>query len=338
MTHPAEAGLPRRLLAVAMRLMGEAWQASRPLIRISIPIVILVKLLKEFQIIHLVYGLLTPFMELTGLPAAAGTVWAAAMLGNLYSAILVYLSAGPDLALTKAQVTVLLTMVLAAHSLPMELKVTQMVGLRMVYMGLLRFAGGVILGWALMRGYAALDLFQQPAHLLAPPQQQEAGWLAWALGELRNLLMIYLIVLALTAFLALLKRIRLDIWLERLLWPLSRLLGTSAKTASFTIIGMLAGISYGGALMLQELKRQPFSRHDILVTVSFMGLAHGLVEETLLMVVLDADISGVLVGRILLALICAMALSRLLRLRPGLTEGRLFLTPALTRATANPGE
>jgi spore maturation protein SpmB len=321
--------MPLSIATLLLRLASEAWLASRPLIRITIPVVILIKLLQEFQLIQLVHGVLAPVMEVVGLPPDSGVVWAAALFGNLYSSILVFLSVAPQLGLTEAQATVLLTMVLVAHSLPMELKVTQMVGVRMSYMAALRCLGAVALGWTLTALYGALGVLQQPVRLLAAPAPRDQGWLDWAMGELRNLVMIYLIVLALTALLAFLRWVRLDRWLEAMLSPLSRLLGTNPRMGSFTVIGMLAGISYGGALMLRELERHPFTARDIAVTITLMGLAHGLVEETLLMLVLKADLSGILVGRLLLGLACALVVSRLLAApRPALSRLMVTSTPA----------
>lgn len=315
----------QQIATLSRHLASEAWLSSRPLIKITIPVVIFVKVLQETGLIEFVHRFIGPVMEFVGLPEATGVIWASAILGNLYSSILVYLSLCPELGLTSGQATVLLSMVLVAHSLPLELKVTQLVGVRMVYMGALRLGAAVALGWGLNTLYLGVDVLQAPTIILAPPAVQDTSYLSWALHELRNLVMIYLIVLALTAVLAFLRATRIDQWLERVLSPLSRILRTSPKMAGFMVIGMLAGISYGGALMRRELERHAFSPYDIAVTATLMGLAHGLVEETMLMAVLGADLSGILLGRVALGLSCALLLGFVLRL--GETNGwhRFFL-------------
>ncbi|WP_137938242.1 hypothetical protein [Chitinivorax sp. B] len=316
--------------AATYALLKEAWSASLPLIKITVPVVILVRIFHLMGLNVWINQGLSPFMTWVGLPPEAGIVWASALVGNLYSAFLVFLSHAGDLQLTVSQVTVLMTMVLVAHSFPMELRVTQLVGIRVMYMGCLRFFGAIVTGWVLTKVYASLGLFQTIAPLPALSAQGPAtGWADWALGEVRNLFMIYFIVLALILLMKILRLLRVDVLLEYVMWPLNALLKTDQKTTSFNVIGMIAGISYGGALMMNELKQRAFTRRDILVTMTFMGLAHGLIEETLLMMALGAHWSGVLLGRLLLAVAAAFLLGGALMLLPVLVNSRLLANSRL---------
>lgn len=304
----------KKIFSYLLGLLRESWNASLPLIKITIPVVCVVRIFDVIGLSHYINGVLAPLMKLTGLPVGAGIVWASALVGNLYSAFIVFINCSAELHLTIAQVTILLSMVLIAHSLPMELKATQLVGISPIYMGILRILGAVVLGWVLLHLYQATDSYQQLATpLLIKAQQGSKTWLQWGIGESKNLGLIYCIVLGLMVLTRLMRWLRLDIVLQWLFWPLNTLLKTDLKTTNFNIIGMIAGISYGSALMLKELKMHSFSRRDILVTVTFMGLAHGLIEETLLMVTLGADWTGVLLGRVLLGFTAALAVSMLIK-------------------------
>jgi hypothetical protein len=194
-------------------------------------------------------------------------------------------------------------------------------------MGLLRFLGALGLGWTLFRLYQAMDVYQQPTTLLlsASPQGSKT-WLEWGIGELQNLALIYVIVLGLTVLTRLMRALWLDVVLQWLFWPFNALLRTDSKTTNFNVIAMIAGISYGSALMFQELKQHRFSYRDILVTMTFMGLAHGLIEETLLMIALGANWTGVLLGRVLLGCLSALVMSMLSQSRPAILNNRWIMS------------
>jgi hypothetical protein len=319
-----------KLYLWVMSLIKEAWLASLPLIKITIPVVIVVRIFYLIGLDAHVNAALRPIMLFVGLPPEAGIVWASALVGNLYSAFMVFLSHAVDLGLTTAQVTVLLTMVLVAHSFPIELRATQMVGINSIYMGTLRFTGAIALGWVMSKIYYGMNIAQELAvNPGISSSSGKIGWVEWGLGELRNLSLIYGIVFSLIVLMKILKAISFDKLIEYALWPLNVLLQTNRKTSSFNVIGMIAGISYGSALMLQELKQNNFSNRDILVTMTFMGLAHGLIEETLLMVALKADWVGLLFGRLALACVAAMLIGILVRNIPKLINMPYFLNKKL---------
>ncbi|OPX22238.1 MAG: hypothetical protein B1H04_05335 [Planctomycetales bacterium 4484_123] len=88
-------------------------------------------------------------MALVGLPGEMGLVWATALATNIYGAMVVFAPVAPGLALTVGQVTVLGTMILVAHGLPVELRIAQKAGPRLPFMLLLRVGGALLLGWLL---------------------------------------------------------------------------------------------------------------------------------------------------------------------------------------------
>ena len=59
-------------------------------------------------------------------------------------------------------------------------------------------------------------------------------------------------------------------------------------------------------------------------SLALMGLAHSLIEDTLLMMAMGAHWSGVLLGRILFALVAVFLLVKLMALVPDKTFDRLM--------------
>ena len=113
------------LVNASIQTFYDALKSSFVLFRIMVPIIILVKILQELDVIKYLAIPLAPIMKFVGLPGELGLVWATAILNNLYGAMVVLLSLVRDAPITAAQATVLCTMMLVAHTLPIELKIAQ---------------------------------------------------------------------------------------------------------------------------------------------------------------------------------------------------------------------
>ncbi len=90
---------------------------------------------------------------------------------------------------------------------------------------------------------------------------------------------------------------------ERLLQPVLPLFGMSEKAAPLTVVGMVMGISYGGALIIREASSGKLGKNEVFFSLALMGLSHALVEDTLLMFALGAHLGGILVGRVVFSLL-----------------------------------
>ena len=99
-----------------------AARGSVLLFRIVVPISIATRLLDQLGLIHYLGDALAPVMGLLGLPGSMGLVWGTGMVTNLYGGMVVFASLAPGAGLSAAQVTVLATVMLVAHSLPVELQ------------------------------------------------------------------------------------------------------------------------------------------------------------------------------------------------------------------------
>jgi hypothetical protein len=312
-----------KLSAVAAELLQgvvssccDALRVFRELALIIVPIGIVTRILEQLGLIDVFGDLLAPLMQLVGLPGELGLVWATAMVVNIYGGLMVFAALAPGLELTLAQVTVVGTMILVAHSLPVELRIAQKVGARLRAMLLLRVVGAFALGWLLERIYTLSGTLQQPNRALWSPPVTGSGWGGWALAQMQNLLMIFLIIFTLIMLLALLKRVGITELLTRLLEPLLSLLGMGREAAPLAIIGMTLGISYGGGLLIREVEGGKLSRKDVFIALALMGLCHSVIEDTLVVMVFGAQLSGILWARVIFALVVIFVLARLLKRVP----------------------
>ena len=295
------------------RLIGDSVKVWLDLLWVMVPIVIGVKIAAELGVIEYLAIPLAPVMELVGLPANTGLVWAAAMLNNIYSGMIVYVSLPPETpTLSVAQVTVLCLMMLVAHSLPVEARVVQKCGAGFWSQFFFRMVSGLACGLVFHLIFSGFGLFQEPSAVLWKGRAADPSWWAWARGEALNLLMILAIITVMMALMRALNHFRITDLLIRLLRPVLRLLGIGENAATITIIGLTMGIAYGGGLILHEVKSGRLGRSDVFASVTFMGMSHAIIEDTLLMMMLGATAYGVFWGRLLFSLVVMAILARLM--------------------------
>lgn len=331
-TPAAPRGLGPRLAAEVRSLLVDACASSMLLFKAMIPAVILVKVLQEFGLISLLARPLEPLMALVGLPASMGLVWGTAMLNNIYSSMVVFVSLASDpslgAGLTQAQATVLCTMILIAHSLPVELKVARQCGPTMLSQGVIRVGAAMLCGMAMHGVFAATGWLSQANVILFTPGREPHGWGQWAWDQAVNLLAIFGIIVALMALMRLLKLLRVTDLLVWVLAPVLRVVGIGRDAAAITVVGLALGMTYGGGLIINEARSGRVGLRDIFNSVTFMGLTHALIEDTLLMVMLGADFQGVFWGRLLFSLALLAVLARLLARVPHEVFARRLMRPA----------
>ncbi|MDM5147730.1 hypothetical protein NQX30_05030 [Candidatus Persebacteraceae bacterium Df01] len=317
----------RAPLTALRELFKESAYIYWVVLRISLPLLVAIRLLDEhFGIVAVVGDLLAPIMDLVGLPGQAGIVWATAMLLNIYSALLVLISLWTQLELNSAQVTTLMLIVLVAHALPIELRITQKAGVRFFAMLWVRISGALAMGWLIHTIYNAGGWLQAPAHLLLSPPPMQSGWGPWFLGQAKNWAFIYLIIVTLVAFVRLLKITNTERLLIFLLAPILRTMGVGKKAVTITMVGMTLGISYGGALLINESKKGDISRRDMLCALTLLSLCHAVIEDTLLVMLVGAHISGVFFGRIIFSFVLMLFFAQLIKRLPDTTLEKIMLS------------
>ena len=96
-----------------------------------------------------------------------------------------------------------------------------------------------------------------------------------------------------------------------LLYPVLRLLGIGKEAANVAVIGTVLGLTFGAGLLIKEAQSGRLSRRDIFFTIGFLSLCHSVIEDTMLVMLLGADLSGVLWARLVFALLVIGVLARL---------------------------
>ena len=280
----------------------ETLLTSWELIKITVPVLLITKILEELGLISSLSGLLEPVMKIIGLPGSLGLAWATAMLTSIYGGMAVFAALASSLTLTGAQVTVLCAVMLIAHSLPLELSISKKAGAALLPIAVLRIGGAILYGFLLSRLCSALQIWQEPATILFQTTAAEQGIWQWALSQLTNLALIVLVIFCIVVAMRILRAIGLLTLLERLLSPVLPFFGMSKRAAPVTVVGMIMGIGYGGALIIRETCSGSMDREEVFNAMALMGLSHALVEDTLLMMAIGGKFGGIFWGRILFSL------------------------------------
>ena len=311
------------------KLLRDTFSLYWELLKVMAPVMILVRFAVEFGVIEMIGRAISPVMQLVGLPGEMGFVWVTAMVVNIYAGAAALLTLLPEHPLTIAQATVLGSMILIAHSLPIEQRVAQKAGAGILFTTGLRLVGALVYGILLTTIYAGFAEFQQPAEVVfLPTSPAPQDWLPWALNSIKTLLSIFWIILALLFGLKLLDVLKITPLIAKVLSPFLRLMGIGEKATSMTMAGTLLGLSYGGALIIKEARSGHLPDKDIFLSLSFMCLCHSLIEDTLFVMAFGGHYSGLLIGRFIFSLVVMMALARIVHSLPALTFRRYLFNDA----------
>ncbi|WP_296101517.1 nucleoside recognition domain-containing protein [uncultured Agrobacterium sp.] len=282
------------------------------LVKITVPISLLTEVLSRLGVVEAVAPAFGPVMNAVGLQPELGLAWLTAMLVGIWGAVPLLFTLVPMSELSTADVTVFSALVLFAHGLPLEQKIIQKAGPGMVATTMLRILGGFIYAFILHR------LFQMTGWLsssVAPawvPGAATPDWSIYLWGLAETMIMMLVVLLLLSWSLEVLKVTGVLGVMMKGIEPLLRLAGIKGEAGHLTAIGLFLGISYGAGLLIREARSGIIAPRQIFLSCVFMGFAHSIIEDTLLMVSLGADIYSTLIGRVIFAIGATAALALVL--------------------------
>lgn len=300
------------LYAFFSSLWQEIVTVSLSLFKIMIPVMIIIKIGEELGAVELLSWALAPLMHSVGLPEEMGLVWATTIFSNIYAGIVVYSDLDLATPLSVAQVSVLGSMMLLAHSLPIEVAIAKKAGVSLSLTLLIRIGGGLLLGFLLHLSYEHFQLLQQPAQSLwQQSSSTDPSLLGWATSQLKSLATVFIAITVLLFCLRILRLLGIERLMAWMLHPFLKLLGISRQATSLTITGITLGLSFGGGLLLNEARQGHIPAKDIFAAIMLLNLAHSLIEDTLIILLLGADFYSIFWGRLVFSVMVIALLMRL---------------------------
>lgn len=273
------------------------------LIKIILPVMIVVEIITRMGAIDMVAQWMSPIMDLVGLPAATSIVLATNMFIGFYGAAAALIVLLPSLDLTIADASVLSGMMLMAHALPIEHGIIRKTGcgifLPLIFRLLFAFLYGLLLHYV----FEFFALFQSPAAIVWSFEGPVANdFVSWLLQAGQMLVWVFLIILGLMSGLKILEITGITDRIVNWLAPFLRHLGIGPNAAPMVMVGALLGLAFGGGLIIREVEKNHLTPRSLFLSMYFMMLCHGLIEDSLMAMTLGGHWGPSIVGRILFAI------------------------------------
>lgn len=317
-----------KLYITTLSIAKDILHVYAALIKIMVPALLIVKALELAGIIELISSLLSPIMAAVGLPSSMAIVWATTIFTNIYGGMIVFFELSANESLSVAQVTVLGCMMLIAHGLPVEAAIAKKAGVRWRATLSIRLFGALLFGFILNFIYQYFDYLQETNILLWQPDLIKPNLLEWCLEQIKTFALIFLIISGLIILLRILKWLHIEKLMHWLLSPILKLLGLSKEASNITIIGMTLGLSFGGGLLIKEAESGVLSPKDIFIAMALLALSHSLIEDTLLIMILGAHLSGIFWGRLAFTIAFVSLMSHFLNWKEDSLSYKFCINPA----------
>lgn len=289
----------------ALKIANDIKEICIPLYQILIPFVFIIKILEVSGAIQFTAKVLEPLMSLVGLTPELGLVFVTAFLINIYAALVLFVNILPGIEVSVAEITILTTMILVAHNLPIECAICKAAGISIIYTASLRLISAFVLGFILKLIYFNFgfltETFQTFFKVQPPP---ENTWY-WFLDQFKTLVYIFFLVCLMATVLEVLKIIGVERLFEKVFMPPLRLFGIQKEAMNIIIVGMFIGIQFGGGMLIREVKKGNIDKQSLFLSVSLLNLLHAMIEDTILMFLVGGHISGILFARVIFSLIAS---------------------------------
>ncbi len=280
---------PGRLFLSGKRGVVSGLSTAWLLLRIMVPTMAIVQVLKVLGALAFLAHLASPVMKVFGLPGEAALALLTGGVVNIYAAIAVAV----NIPMTAKSMTVLAIMVLIAHNLIVETAVQSRAGTPAAVMVTVRISA------ALLAGFIFARIIPDGGTILGQTAAAEvSGFRQVLASNALSLVRIAIIVITLMVLVEISREFGLmDRFMSILEWPM-RALGLHRKTAFVAAVGLVLGLAYGAGLIIDETRKNSISTREILATNVFLGTSHALIEDSLVFAAVGANLLWIVVGRL----------------------------------------
>ncbi|MEA4935198.1 MAG: nucleoside recognition domain-containing protein [Paludibacter sp.] len=289
----------RRLLSSALSALPKAKKTVWWLLKIILPTSLLVSLLHYFGILEWMSGYLTPLFSVIGLPGESAIVFISSIFLPLYAPIAIIAT----LPLNMREITILALMCLISHNMIIESAIQKKTGSSYAAMFTVRiissFVGAYLLNLMLPDHMGiAQNISSSVVH------EDFISWFTkWAIGAWWLIIKIVLIITGLMMLQNILKTFNILDYLAKTFAPVMRIFGLSKESSFLWFIGQTIGLTYGSAVMIEQVENNDISREDANLLNYHIAVNHSLLEDTLLFVAIGVPASWLIGPRFILAII-----------------------------------
>jgi hypothetical protein len=279
------------------------WRSFLWMCQIVIPVSFLVTLLQWSGWLDKIDFALNPLMNFLNLPPEAALPILSGVLINIYAVIAVV----TVLPFTVAQMTLIAIFTLICHNLIMEGIIQHRSGINVIKATLTRIVVAVLTVFVVSQffGDTGQSIVMSSAITAHTPLLDTMT--AWARDTGILLLKIFGIIMFIMVLLEISRALG---WIDRILVvfkPMMRVLGLSGQTAIMFVAGIIFGLLYGGAIIVEESKKGALTREEIEYLHVSLGINHAMIEDPALFAMLGVNIFWLWIPRLIMAIIAVQA-------------------------------
>jgi hypothetical protein len=212
---------------------------------------------------------------------------------------------------TVPEMTLLANFLLISHNLIQEGVIQAQSGLNPVKATLFRIVAAVATVWAMTFFIeTSPSVPAQAGVLVASTQAFQSMVYDWAVSMLTLSVKIFFIIMVILTLLDIAKSMGWIMPVVKALSPFLRILGLSEKVGILWMTAVIFGLTYGGAVIVEEARQGHISKEELEELQLSIGINHSMVEDPFLFMAFGISAFWLWVPR----LITAMAATRLLTL------------------------
>lgn len=256
--------------------MKKGWFGFLWVLKILIPISFCTFLLEYSGLLGYLDGVLEPIMGIFQLPAVAALPIIIGLLTGIYGAV----AAMTALPLSTDHMTLIAIFLLISHNLFQEGIIQEKSGSGLLKATLIRLAASVI---AVMITARVMDV--QGSQIVVANTQNvlSSGFsvvlMSWFSKMAVLSIKICLIITALMVVLEIMKTFNIIDFIVKLIQPLLYIMGLDRKTGILWLTAAVFGLTYGGAVIVEETKTNPMEKEKLDKLHVSIGINHSLIED-----------------------------------------------------------
>src|SRR5690625_1929334 len=273
--------------------------------KIVFPITIIVTILQYTPILPWFIQLVTPVMQLIGLPGEAAMPLVLGNALNLYAGI----GAIVSFDFSVKEVFIMAMMLSFSHNLFIESAVASRVGVSWWLISTIRvvlaFVSAIIINFMWTGGSQ-----QAQYGLIASSDVVLSGWgeilLHGFTTALIAIIQLSLVIFPLMIAMQILRELGWLTLLSKIFAPFTRFLGMKENTSFTLVTGMTIGLAFGAGVMIQAVREDGVSKKDMMLALIFLVTCHAVIEDTVIFIPLGISVWPLLVIRFVMAVVITM--------------------------------
>lgn len=280
----------------------DAVKSSFGIFKIMLPVSLIMAILNYLGIVDWLSVLFEPIANLLGLSGKAILPLLSGYLINTYSAIALMIS----LELPMKEITILSSMVLLSHTLPVELSIQKKAGGNMGLLFLIRGGSSIITG-------IVLNIILPNADVMIASEAQAITTVAttslavvlkaWVQDNVTTIIKIFLINIVISVVFKCLIKLHIIDKLSSLLKPIMFFFGLGKESASYWLIANVIGLIYGAGILITANENRDLEKEEIRrLNVSICSM-HSIIQETANFLVLGVSLPILIVPRFITAVV-----------------------------------